>query len=149
VRPRRAVSEEVHGEVGEDRDGGPAGRAAPRRPGAGGAPGGGAAAGVSLILPSPPWGRGVGGEGVGPSPGYDSPLTPGPSLPRRRGEKERQPRPMRFDVLTLFPEIFPGYLSQSLLADALETKLVEVHLHNIRDWGQGRHKMVDDRPFGG
>src|SRR5262245_62244194 len=49
---------------------------------------------------------------------------------------------MRFDVLTLFPEIFAGYLTQSLLADALEKKLVTVHLHNIRDWGQGRHSAA-------
>jgi tRNA (guanine37-N1)-methyltransferase len=56
---------------------------------------------------------------------------------------------MRFDVLTLFPEIFTGYLSQSLLNLALQRSLVEVCLHNIRDWAQGKHKTVDDRPFGG
>jgi tRNA (guanine37-N1)-methyltransferase len=56
---------------------------------------------------------------------------------------------MRFDVLTLFPEIFAGYLSQSLLNLAIQRELVEVHLHNIRDWAQGKHKTVDDRPFGG
>ncbi|HVA47735.1 MAG TPA: tRNA (guanosine(37)-N1)-methyltransferase TrmD [Pirellulales bacterium] len=56
---------------------------------------------------------------------------------------------MRFDVLTLFPEMFPGYLSQSLLNLAIERGLVEVRLHNIRDWAEGRHKSVDDRPYGG
>src|SRR5215467_15429318 len=56
---------------------------------------------------------------------------------------------MRFDVLTLFPEIFQGYLTQSLLKLALEKGLVEIHLWNIRDWAQGKHKSVDDRPFGG
>src|SRR5215469_14430097 len=56
---------------------------------------------------------------------------------------------MRFDVLTLFPEIFPGYLGQSLLKLAIERGLVEVRLHNIRDWAQGKHKVVDDRPYGG
>src|SRR5262245_56300438 len=56
---------------------------------------------------------------------------------------------MRFDVLTLFPEIFQGYLGQSLLKLALQKKLVEVHLWNIRDWAAGKHKSVDDRPFGG
>src|SRR5690606_33763186 len=56
---------------------------------------------------------------------------------------------MRFDILTLFPEIFNGYLTQSLLKLAIERGLVEVHLHNIRDWAQGKHKTVDDRPFGG
>ena len=56
---------------------------------------------------------------------------------------------MRFDVLTLFPEIFHGYLGQSLLKLALQRRLLEVHLHNIRDWATGRHRQVDDRPFGG
>jgi tRNA (guanine37-N1)-methyltransferase len=56
---------------------------------------------------------------------------------------------MRFDVLTLFPEIFSGYLGQSLLNRAIERGLVEVRLHNIRDWATNKHKKVDDRPFGG
>lgn len=56
---------------------------------------------------------------------------------------------MRFDVLTLFPEIFQGYLSQSILKLALERGVVEIHFWNIRDWAQGKHKSVDDRPFGG
>jgi tRNA (guanine37-N1)-methyltransferase len=56
---------------------------------------------------------------------------------------------MRFDVLTLFPEIFSGYLGQSLLKLAIERGLVEVNLHDIRDWAAGRHRVVDDRPFGG
>jgi tRNA (guanine37-N1)-methyltransferase len=56
---------------------------------------------------------------------------------------------MRFDVLTLFPEIFQGYLGQSILKLALQAGLVEIHLWNIRDWAEGRHKSVDDRPFGG
>ena len=56
---------------------------------------------------------------------------------------------MRFDVLTLFPDIFAGYVGQSLLKLAIEQALVEVRLHNIRDWATSRHKTVDDRPFGG
>jgi tRNA (guanine37-N1)-methyltransferase len=56
---------------------------------------------------------------------------------------------MRFDVLTLFPEIFSGYLGESLLKLAQQRGLVEVHLHNIRDWASGKHHSVDDRPFGG
>jgi tRNA (guanine37-N1)-methyltransferase len=56
---------------------------------------------------------------------------------------------MRFDVLSLFPEIFQGYLTQSILKLALEKGLVEIHLWNIRDWAKGKHKQVDDRPFGG
>lgn len=56
---------------------------------------------------------------------------------------------MRFDVLTLFPEILQGYLTQSILKLALQKGLVEIHLWNIRDWAQGKHHSVDDRPFGG
>jgi len=56
---------------------------------------------------------------------------------------------MRFDVLTLFPEMFPGYLGQSLLKLAIQRRLVDVRLRNIRDWATGKHKSVDDRPFGG
>src|SRR5712692_2372790 len=56
---------------------------------------------------------------------------------------------MRFDVLTLFPEIFQGYLSQSILKLALDKGIVTLHLWNIRDWAKSKHKSVDDRPFGG
>jgi tRNA (guanine37-N1)-methyltransferase len=56
---------------------------------------------------------------------------------------------MRFDVLTLFPEIFGGYLGQSLLKRAIARGLVEVGLHDIRQWATDKHKKVDDRPFGG
>lgn len=56
---------------------------------------------------------------------------------------------MRFDVLTLFPEIFSGYLGQSILKKSIDRGLVEVHVWNIRDWATGKHKSVDDRPFGG
>lgn len=56
---------------------------------------------------------------------------------------------MRFDVLTLFPEIFQGYLGQSILKLAIQRGLVQIHLWNMRDWAEGKHKSVDDRPFGG
>src|SRR4051812_17493102 len=56
---------------------------------------------------------------------------------------------MRVDILTLFPEILSGYLGQSVLKLAIERGLVHVNLHNIRDWAAGRHKVVDDRPYGG
>ena len=56
---------------------------------------------------------------------------------------------IRFDVLTLFPEIFSGYLTQSLLKLAIDKGLVEIHLWNIRDWTLDKHQKVDDRPFGG
>jgi tRNA (guanine37-N1)-methyltransferase len=56
---------------------------------------------------------------------------------------------MRFDVLTLFPDLFQGYFTQSLLKLALDKGLVAIHLWNLRDWAKGKHKSVDDRPFGG
>jgi tRNA (guanine37-N1)-methyltransferase len=56
---------------------------------------------------------------------------------------------MRFDVLTLFPEIFSGYLGQSLLKKAIDAGLVRVQVRNLRDWAKGKHHQVDDRPFGG
>jgi tRNA (guanine37-N1)-methyltransferase len=56
---------------------------------------------------------------------------------------------MRFDVLTLFPDMFQGYLGQSLLKRAIAAGLVDVQLHDIRDWSRDKHHKVDDRPFGG
>ena len=56
---------------------------------------------------------------------------------------------MRFDVLTLFPGIFDGYLQQSLLKLAIERGLVDIRLWNIRDYSADKHQKVDDRPFGG
>jgi tRNA (guanine37-N1)-methyltransferase len=56
---------------------------------------------------------------------------------------------MRIDVLTLFPKIFPGYLGQSLLSKAIERTLVDIQIHDIRDWSTDRQNKVDDRPFGG
>jgi tRNA (guanine37-N1)-methyltransferase len=56
---------------------------------------------------------------------------------------------IRFDVLTLFPEIFSGYVGQSLLHDAIQAGLVEVRTHDIRGWATDKHQKVDDRPFGG
>ena len=51
--------------------------------------------------------------------------------------------------MTLFPEIFSGYLGQSILNQAIEDGAVDVQLHNIRDWAHDKHRMVDDRPYGG
>lgn len=56
---------------------------------------------------------------------------------------------MRFDILTLFPQIFTGYQSQSILHRAIEKRQVQMHVHDIRDWTSDRHQKVDDRPYGG
>lgn len=56
---------------------------------------------------------------------------------------------MRFDIITIFPEIFSSYFQESLLARAQEKKLIEINVHNLRDWTNDAHKTVDDSPFGG
>ncbi len=57
--------------------------------------------------------------------------------------------PIRFDVLTLFPGLFDGFLDESILKRAIAKGLVDVHRHDIRNWAEGKHNQVDDRPFGG
>jgi tRNA (guanine37-N1)-methyltransferase len=56
---------------------------------------------------------------------------------------------MRIDVITLFPAIFPGPLAESIPGRALERGLAELHAHDLREWGLGRHRSVDDYPYGG
>ena len=56
---------------------------------------------------------------------------------------------MRIDIITLFPEMFRGPFDESIVARAVEQQAVEIALHNFRDWGLGRHNMVDDAPYGG
>lgn len=56
---------------------------------------------------------------------------------------------MRFDILTLFPELFTGFLSGSLLGAARAQGVIDVALADIRDHAPGTHRQVDDRPFGG
>ena len=55
---------------------------------------------------------------------------------------------MKFDVLTLFPEMFEP-LKQSIIGKAVEKKLIDIHLVNIRDFSKDKHKKVDDTPYGG
>jgi len=54
-----------------------------------------------------------------------------------------------FDVVTLFPNFFDSPLETSLLKKGIEKNLLKITLHNLRNWGKGRNKQVDDRPFGG
>jgi tRNA (guanine37-N1)-methyltransferase len=56
---------------------------------------------------------------------------------------------MRIDVLTLFPEMFSGPLDVSIVQRARKAGLLDLRVHNLRDWTHDRHKTVDDRPFGG
>lgn len=56
---------------------------------------------------------------------------------------------MRIDVITLFPALFPGPLAESIPGRALERGLAELQAHDLRAWGLGRHRSVDDYPYGG
>lgn len=56
---------------------------------------------------------------------------------------------MRFDVFSLFPEVFEPYLQTSILQRAQARNLVEVRLHNIRDWAKDKHHITDEEPYGG
>jgi tRNA (guanine37-N1)-methyltransferase len=56
---------------------------------------------------------------------------------------------MRFDIITIFPELFAGVLECGVLRRAREAGLVDVRIINLRDFAQDKHRSVDDRPFGG
>jgi tRNA (guanine37-N1)-methyltransferase len=56
---------------------------------------------------------------------------------------------MRIDIVTLFPEICRTPLSESIMKRAQENRIVELHIHNLRDWTTDKHHVVDDAPFGG
>ncbi len=56
---------------------------------------------------------------------------------------------MQFDVFTLIPEVFPPYLDSSILQRARQRGLVDVRIHNIRDYAHDRHHTTDDLPYGG
>ena len=56
---------------------------------------------------------------------------------------------MRFDVFTIFPGMFTGFLTESILKRAQQAGLIEIAIHNIRDWTTDKHRTVDDTPYGG
>lgn len=56
---------------------------------------------------------------------------------------------IRFDIVTIFPEIFNSYFKESIIARAQKQALIKVAIHNLRDFSKGKRKTVDDRPFGG
>ncbi|MDO8486535.1 MAG: tRNA (guanosine(37)-N1)-methyltransferase TrmD [Candidatus Staskawiczbacteria bacterium] len=56
---------------------------------------------------------------------------------------------IKFDIITIFPEIFTSYIKESLIARAQAKKLIKINIHNLRFWTKDSHKTVDDRPFGG
>ena len=56
---------------------------------------------------------------------------------------------MKIDVLTLFPEMFTGPMDASIIQRARQTGLLDLRVHNLRDYTHDNYKTVDDRPFGG
>ena len=56
---------------------------------------------------------------------------------------------MKIDILTLFPNMFNGFLTESIIKRAIEQKKVEINIHNIRDYSVLNHNQVDDTPYGG
>ena len=56
---------------------------------------------------------------------------------------------MRFDIMTLFPEMVSGILGESIIGRAQKAGIIEVHSHNIRDFSTDKHRKVDDTPYGG
>lgn len=56
---------------------------------------------------------------------------------------------MKFDIITIFPKIFDSYLGESLIKRARAKKIIDIKIHNLRDFASGKHRKVDDRPFGG
>jgi tRNA (guanine37-N1)-methyltransferase len=56
---------------------------------------------------------------------------------------------MRFDIVTIFPSIFDSYFNESILSRAQKKKLIQIKIHNLRDYTSDKHKTVDDSPYGG
>jgi tRNA (guanine37-N1)-methyltransferase len=56
---------------------------------------------------------------------------------------------MKFDILTLFPGMFSGPFDESIIKRAKEKQLIDIEIHNIRDWAADRHQTTDDAPYGG
>ena len=56
---------------------------------------------------------------------------------------------MKFNIITIFPQIFNSYFNESILARAQKKKLIKINVHNLRDYTEDKHKTVDDTPYGG
>ena len=56
---------------------------------------------------------------------------------------------LRIDVLSIFPKTLRGFVSESILAKAIDSGLIEVNSFDLRRWAKGKHRETDDRPFGG
>ena len=56
---------------------------------------------------------------------------------------------MQFDIITIFPDMFESYFSESIIKRAQDKKLIKINIHNLRDYTKDKHKTVDDTPYGG
>ena len=56
---------------------------------------------------------------------------------------------MIFNIMTLFPGIISAYINESIIKNAIENKIIQVNIYNIRDYSQNKHKKLDDYPYGG
>ncbi len=56
---------------------------------------------------------------------------------------------IKFDIITIFPNIFSSYFAETILARAQKNNLIEIKTHDLRQWTEDNHKSVDDSPYGG
>ena len=56
---------------------------------------------------------------------------------------------MKFNIITIFPHIFDSYFNESIIKRAQKKKLIDIKIHNLRNWSSDKHQTVDDKPFGG
>jgi len=56
---------------------------------------------------------------------------------------------MKFNIITIFPKIFDSYFNESIIKRAQKNKIIDIKIHNLRDWTTDKHKTVDDTPYGG
>ncbi|MDP2934195.1 MAG: tRNA (guanosine(37)-N1)-methyltransferase TrmD, partial [bacterium] len=56
---------------------------------------------------------------------------------------------IKFDIITIFPDIFTSYFNESIIKRAQKKGLVKINIHNLRDYTNDKHKTVDDSPYGG
>ena len=106
--------------------------------------------GVKKPAPGEPWQ--LPRPAAAPVPEAAAPVPearPAPHSPPERKWTTMSLPSLRIDVLTLFPALFDGFLSQSIVRRAIDKNLVAIERWDLRDWAPGKHKQVDDRPFGG
>lgn len=73
----------------------------------------------------------------------------GPCLPVASDARQPDNRDMRIDIVTLFPEMFEGYFQASILERAQQAQLLSLHVHQLREYASGKHRVTDEPPYGG